>query len=120
MQKVSGFCLKFRKHYKKRGKKFGADISASVTERVNVDFSKIPIEIMKCNKIPTKRQFLKIVMSVFDPLGFLSPVTIQARLIMQNIWESNVKWDEEISIDDHKLWIGWIHILEIVKLVRLG
>ena len=36
MQKVSGFCLKFGKNYKKRGKKFGADTSASVTERVKI------------------------------------------------------------------------------------
>ena len=34
MQKVSGFCLNFRKNCKEKGKKFDANISASVTERV--------------------------------------------------------------------------------------
>ena len=48
MQKVSGFCLNIRKNCKKKGKKFGADISASVTERVKNNRNQVYGKIYLC------------------------------------------------------------------------
>lgn len=51
----------------------------------NLGLNKIPTELLKEAKPPTKREFLKIIMSVFDPLGFLSPFTIKSKILMQDV-----------------------------------
>ena len=86
----------------------------------NVNFSKIPMELINGNKKPTKREFLALIMSIFDPLGFLIPVTIQARLIMQSIWSSGVKWDEVINQTEFILWTKWLQEIERIKSVQVN
>ena len=38
----------------------------------------------------TKRGILSAYSKIFDPMGLLLPVTIRARLLMQNIWRSKI------------------------------
>ena len=42
----------------------------------------------------TKRHILSVTSSIYDPLGFLSPVTLLAKILMQPIWRENFAWDE--------------------------
>ena len=42
--------------------------------------------------------------SVFDPLGFLAPVELFAKVLLQEIWKSGKDWDEPI---DQKLLQHW-------------
>lgn len=51
----------------------------------NCNQQKISAEVYAGKKKPTKREFLVIIMSIFDPLGFLKPFTIQSRILMQEI-----------------------------------
>jgi hypothetical protein len=43
-------------------------------------FKKLPESIMDGKTSQTKREVLRVTMSLFDPLGFLSPVTIASRI----------------------------------------
>ncbi|XP_068760347.1 uncharacterized protein [Montipora capricornis] len=45
----------------------------------------------------TKRSFLKKIATLFDPLGLLSPYTMRAKVLLQEMWASGVDWDEPIS-----------------------
>lgn len=47
----------------------------------------------------TKRSFLSIISRVFDPLGWASPVTISAKILMQLLWLSKLGWDEPLPND---------------------
>lgn len=44
----------------------------------------------------TKRQLLAEVTSIYDPLGWISPTTIMAKILMQELWALNIKWDDEV------------------------
>uniref|UniRef100_A0ABD2XC02 RNase H type-1 domain-containing protein n=1 Tax=Trichogramma kaykai TaxID=54128 RepID=A0ABD2XC02_9HYME len=59
-------------------------------------------------------------MSIFDPLGFLIPITIQARLLMQCIWSKEVQWDEVIPELEFKQWHEWLQVLEKIKTVKIS
>ena len=44
----------------------------------------------------TKRGILSYTSSIFDPLGILSPIILEPKLIIQSLWKEKVDWDDEI------------------------
>ncbi|XP_055714891.1 uncharacterized protein LOC129809061 [Phlebotomus papatasi] len=44
----------------------------------------------------TKRAILSEMSRIFDPLGLLAPVTIQAKILMQSLWLVKADWDDEL------------------------
>ncbi|KAL0819980.1 hypothetical protein ABMA28_007977 [Loxostege sticticalis] len=76
--------------------------------RFDLTFKRLPEEITQGKIVPTKRQFLKFIMSVFDPLGILYPCVIQSRIIMQKVWQSGIQWDEQLRDSEAELWFRWL------------
>ncbi|CAC5402676.1 unnamed protein product [Mytilus coruscus] len=52
----------------------------------------------------TKREILQSIASIFDPLGFFSPVTLLGKLLLQTLWSKKVEWDFKLSENDCELW----------------
>ena len=51
------------------------------------------------DQIPvTKRQILSEVTRLYDPLGWLSPTTIQLKSFIQLMWMDKISWDQTISV----------------------
>ena len=46
---------------------------------------------------PTKRQVLGILARIFDPLGFVAPISVRGKILMQRLWSSKLDWDEPIE-----------------------
>ncbi|GFW18179.1 DUF1758 domain-containing protein [Trichonephila clavipes] len=56
------------------------------------------INISPPNEVrPTKRQLLSTIAKIYDPLGFLSPTTIQLKILMQDIWKENISWNDPVT-----------------------
>ena len=47
--------------------------------------------------VHTKRNFLKKIATLFDPIGFLAPYTIRAKILLQDMWTAGMEWDEELT-----------------------
>ncbi|XP_065192504.1 uncharacterized protein LOC135823588 [Sycon ciliatum] len=45
----------------------------------------------------TKRNVLKRVATIFDPLGLLAPLTIRAKMLLQDMWADGVAWDDPLD-----------------------
>ncbi|XP_036347998.1 uncharacterized protein LOC118757389, partial [Rhagoletis pomonella] len=54
------------------------------------------------NSSATKRSVLSTIARLFDPLGFLTPITVAAKVILKEIWATKIKRD-----DDHYVALGW-------------
>ena len=52
----------------------------------------------------TKREILKWSSSIFDPLGLITPVTITAKLFLQQLWQLQLKWDNLLTEELCKTW----------------
>ena len=79
--------------------------------KFDLQCKKISNDLMGGIKTPTKREVLRVVMSVFDPLGLLSPFTLKAKILLQEIWRSGVNWDDKIRNEERAKWISWLHDL---------
>ncbi|CAG4984341.1 unnamed protein product [Colias eurytheme] len=62
-----------------------------------------PIEFIS-NPIPTKRQFLSEISKIFDPLGWLAPVTIKLKILFQETWKSDLRWDQPVTTEIASEW----------------
>ncbi|XP_055633071.1 uncharacterized protein LOC129773484 [Toxorhynchites rutilus septentrionalis] len=60
---------------------------------------------------PTKREILRFVMSFFDPLGLISMVIIQGKIILQEVWKSGTDWDETVTNEIYDRWRRWLENL---------
>ncbi|XP_063989077.1 uncharacterized protein LOC135168628 [Diachasmimorpha longicaudata] len=56
----------------------------------------------------TKRNILSEIAKIFDPLGLLGPVILQAKKIMQSLWQCKVEWDESVPADLHTAWSNFV------------
>lgn len=52
----------------------------------------------------TKRLILSAFSKIFDPLGLIGPTTVQAKLILQKLWQTQISWDEAIPLDLFTVW----------------
>ncbi|MEL6606114.1 MAG: reverse transcriptase domain-containing protein [Cyanobacteria bacterium J06614_10] len=52
----------------------------------------------------TKRTLLSAVSSLFDPLGFFSPINIRGRKLLQEAWRLKFPWDEILPSDLASQW----------------
>ncbi|XP_045500327.1 uncharacterized protein LOC123697818 isoform X1 [Colias croceus] len=67
----------------------------------------------------TKRIILAEAQKLFDPLGFLAPTIIPAKIIIQKLWVQGVAWDEETSPEIKKEWLILRKGLEKVNEVKI-
>ena len=55
----------------------------------------------------TRRGVLATVASVYDPLGFLAPLVLKAKKILQEIFNRGVSWDEPLPEEVRPRWEHW-------------
>lgn len=63
---------------------------------------------------PTKRSILSMVSKHFDPLGITSPVTIRAKIILQELWLLPCGWDDVVPDSIRAKWN--LYCNEMVKI----
>ncbi|XP_062705798.1 uncharacterized protein LOC134287620 [Aedes albopictus] len=76
-------------------------------------------EVLAENHIPTKREVLRIVMSLFDPLGLITFFLIHGRILMQDIWATGIGWDDTINSDLYERWRLWSGYLPQLSSIRV-
>ena len=67
----------------------------------------------------TKRGILSIITKIFDPLGFLSPILLTAKIIQQDLWKAELGWDDIAPADILKRWNSWVNALPTVERLRI-
>lgn len=54
----------------------------------------------------TKRILLMEIATIYDPLGWIQPLVVSAKLIMQEVWKIKIEWDELLPEELVKKWMN--------------
>ncbi|XP_066969995.1 uncharacterized protein [Macrobrachium rosenbergii] len=52
--------------------------------------------------VPTKRRVLSLLVSIYDPLGLVSPLFVRGKLFLQQLWEQEIGWDDVLCKEKAK------------------
>ncbi|XP_052819918.1 uncharacterized protein LOC128245732 [Mya arenaria] len=68
----------------------------------------------------TQRGVLSVVNSLYDPLGFVAPVTIVDKLLLRSMTSGNCSWDEPLPDEYFQKWLDWTDSLKSLKDVSIS
>ncbi|XP_075163342.1 uncharacterized protein LOC142235976 [Haematobia irritans] len=82
-------------------------------------FATLRRDILTAEIIPTKRELLQALMSIFDPLGFISCYTTTLKILLQEVWRSDINWDDEIRNCLYIKWQNWKAAIDRISAVEI-
>ena len=59
----------------------------------------------------TRRGLLSLIMSIFDPLGIISPFLLPLKLLLQRLTKSGLGWDAKIPEAEKLTWEKFLRAL---------
>ncbi|XP_035204521.1 uncharacterized protein LOC118179457 [Stegodyphus dumicola] len=71
-------------------------------------------------EVLTKRTLLSIIAKTFDPLGWLAPITVRYKLIMQRLWKHQLQWDEKVPPDIECEWKQLTEDMLFIKSIKIS
>ncbi|CAC5416723.1 unnamed protein product [Mytilus coruscus] len=71
------------------------------------------------NTLPTRRNMLSIVASIFDPLGFVCPFLLKGKRILQGMCQNGVGWDDMLPNSMSSEWQSWIDDIPNPQYVKI-
>ncbi|CAB3983333.1 RNA-directed DNA polymerase from transposon X-element, partial [Paramuricea clavata] len=111
MCRKGGFRLhKFLSNERKVIESIDIENRATEVKKLDLDHDVLPIE-----------RVLGVECSIYDPLGFVAPVLLIGKRILQQLCKDNADWDDPIPEKLKAQWERWradIHLLEQMKVPR--
>lgn len=66
----------------------------------------------------TKRAVLSIMAGIYDVFGFVAPIIVTAKIMMQQLWRLKLDWDEELPENIREQWKTWLKELQNIKTIQ--
>ena len=67
----------------------------------------VPASVLTANDPETKRRLLSIASKVFDSMGLITPFTIRAKMLFQEVWQWGLQWEDHLDDDIAEQWRSW-------------
>ncbi|XP_073821452.1 uncharacterized protein [Musca autumnalis] len=83
-------------------------------------FARLRRDLFASELIPTKRELLQVLMSIFDPLGLISCYTTTLKILLQEVWRSGIDWDDEICNPLHVKWRKWKTAIDYISSIEIS
>ena len=62
---------------------------------------------------------LSAISSLYDPMGFVCPVVLEAKTIMQRLWKLQLGWDDAVPECELAYWERWKSELSALAQVKI-
>ncbi|XP_064633635.1 uncharacterized protein LOC135491592 [Lineus longissimus] len=67
----------------------------------------------------TKRTVFSASASLFDPVNFLAPYTVRARMLMQETWTAGLQWDDPLPKILTQKWQHWFDEMTLLSHIKV-
>lgn len=84
-----------------------------------VSWTRYDEALLEGRRCPSKREVLRVLMSIFDPLGLISHFLVYLKILLQEVWRSGVQWDEQINDQLFSKRQNWLRVLPEVEGVQI-
>lgn len=72
------------------------------------------VKTLEIAEIVTKRGMLSCVAQLYDPNGYIAPVIVLGKVMLQDIWRIGTDWDQEVPAAVKERWIAfWADIARL-------
>ena len=100
------------------------DFESLPTERAlgvvwNTDSDTLGVQVKPKDEAFTRRGVLKVLSTVYDPLGMVSPFVLKAKLIFQSECRLDKDWDDPLSDQNLKLWHRWLEDMPALQKLKV-
>ncbi|KAK7877393.1 hypothetical protein WMY93_031909, partial [Mugilogobius chulae] len=85
----------------------------------NIEKDTFTFSVSQADKPYTKRGVLSTINSLFDPLGFAVPVSIQGRALLRELTKETCGWDETLPEAMFKEWQDWKNALRQLEQIHI-
>ena len=120
-----GFNLhKFTSNSKEVLKQILVKDRAETVRNLNLGYDALPLEralgvqwcadsdtfkfvISLAEKPCTRRGILSTTSTIFDPLGFVAPILLEGKAILQKLCRNDIRWDDSIPDEIRDRWMKW-------------
>ena len=68
----------------------------------------------------TKRVILSEAARLYDPLGWLAPIVIRAKILIQHLWITGKDWDAIVEEETQQAWINFREQLPLLREIRIS
>ena len=82
-------------------------------------FDKFLYEVKRLSAVRTKRELLKQIAVIYDPIQFLAPLLITGKMLLQRAWLAGCSWDDQLPSELMEASTKWIDELANLSEVRL-
>jgi len=73
-------------------------------------------DTFRFSKPITRRGILSTISSIYDPLGFIAPLILPAKKLLQELCrDASLGWDDELSVEHQIQWMKWLYELPSLK-----
>ncbi|KAL9975992.1 hypothetical protein ACROYT_G013221 [Oculina patagonica] len=85
----------------------------------NIETDVFQFKVLKPDKPATKRGILSTISSLYDPVGFVCPVVLEAKKIIQRLWKLQLDWDDPVPEFELAHWERWKSELSALSQVQI-
>ena len=104
-----------------KGLDFGSDdlpLQRSLGLCWDLELDAFTFKVAEKSKPYTRHGVLSTVNSLYDPLGFLAPVSIQGKILMRDMVQGTKDWDEPLREEFRDMWEQWERSLQNIGHMR--
>ena len=96
---------------------FQVQLKLKTTNKTDVVISTLEqFDAVRDNLLLTRRVLLANVARIFDPVGFVTPVLLEAKLLLRESWcGEQIGWDDPLPLDQQQRWITFLASLLLLN-----
>ncbi|UYV61943.1 hypothetical protein LAZ67_1007130, partial [Cordylochernes scorpioides] len=85
----------------------------------NEDCFLYDVQSLEKTSVTTKREMLSFIAKLYDPLGWLAPVLVTGKIMVQRLWITGLHWDDPMDESLIETWTNFRKELNFIGSLRI-